>query len=40
MPKPDDSAPPVPHVPVLSFDELAPQFTITDLGAIRVAQDS
>jgi flagellar biosynthesis protein FlhA len=26
----------VPHVPVLSFDELAPQFTITDLGAIRV----
>ena len=30
----------VPHVQVLSFDELAPQFTITDLGAIRVAQES
>jgi flagellar biosynthesis protein FlhA len=28
----------VPHVPVLSFDELAPQFMIHDLGAIRVAQ--
>ena len=27
----------LPHVPVLSFDELVPTFTITDLGAIRVA---
>ncbi len=27
----------VPHVAVLSFDELVPPFTITDLGAIRVA---
>ena len=30
----------VPHLPVLSFDELAPQFTINDLGAIRVAQEN
>ena len=27
----------VPHVAVLSFDELVPPFTITDLGAIHVA---
>ena len=27
----------VPRVPVMSFDELVPPFTITDLGAVRVA---
>jgi flagellar biosynthesis protein FlhA len=27
----------LPHVPVLSFDELVPPFTITDLGAVRVS---
>ena len=30
----------VPHVPVLSFDELAPQFAITDLGAVRVSPEN
>jgi len=29
----------LPHVPVLSFDELVPPFTINDLGAIRVTTD-
>jgi flagellar biosynthesis protein FlhA len=30
----------VPHVAVLSFDELAPQFAITDLGAVRVSSEN